>query len=153
MVSSNKTKPTSITVEDFLGGTSAQRFAEARVLIELMQGVTGEKPVMWGPSIIGFGSYHYKYASGHEGDAPIVGFSPRKANLVVYIVLGFDGMEGLLAALGRYTTGKSCLYLKRLADADPDVLRQMVETSVVRVRARFPVPMTTPKDSSAAAVD
>ena len=146
MVSSNKTKPTSITVEDFLGGTSAQRFAEARVLIELMQGVTGEKPVMWGPSIIGFGSYHYKYASGHEGDAPIVGFSPRKANLVVYIVLGFDGMEGLLAALGRYTTGKSCLYLKRLADADPDVLRQMVETSVVRVRARFPVPMTTSKD-------
>ncbi len=135
----NKTKPTRISVETFLDSvTDVGKRADALALIDLMRGVTGEKPVMWGPSIIGFGSYHYRYESGREGDSPIVGFSPRKSALVLYIVTGFRGAEPLLAKLGKHTTGKSCLYVKRLADVDPGILRQLVEQSVAAVRAKYP---------------
>ena len=96
-----------------------------------MTSVTGEPPVMWGSSIVGFGSYHYRNESGRTGDAPVAGFSPRKTNLVVYLVGGFeDRYPKLLERLGSHTTGKACLYLKRLADVDLDVLRQLVERSV-----------------------
>lgn len=134
----NKTKPTKVSVMAFLDSLpDAGRRADALVLIDMMQRATGEKPVMWGPSIIGFGSYHYRYDSGRECDSPVVGFSPRKAALVLYIVPGFTGAEPLLVKLGKHTTGKSCLYVKRLADVDPEILRQLVEQSVAAVRAKY----------------
>ncbi len=103
-----------------------------------MQEATGELPVMWGPSIIGFGSYRYKYESGREGDSPLVGFSPRKGALVLYIVTGFQGSDALLERHGKHTTGKSCLYIKKLADVDQLVLRQLVDNSVAAMRAKYP---------------
>jgi hypothetical protein len=137
-MSDNKTKPTAISVEAFLDSVpDAGKRADALVLIDMMQRATGEKPVMWGPSIIGFGSYHYRYDSGRDGDSPVVGFSPRKAALVLYIVTGFTGAEPLLAKLGKHTTGKSCLYIKRLADVDQRVLRRLVDQSVAAVRAKY----------------
>jgi len=124
--------PTSADVDAFLEAVpDANRRADANALLELMRSVTGEPPVMWGPSIVGFGSYHYRYESGRTGDAPLAGFSPRKANLVVYLVGGFeDRYPKLLEQLGPHTTGKACLYLKRLGDVDLDVLRQLVERSM-----------------------
>jgi hypothetical protein len=134
----NKTKPTGIGVRTFLDSVpDADKRADALTLIDMMQSATGEQPVMWGPSIIGFGSYHYRYASGREGDSPIVGFSPRNAALVLYIVTGFRGAEPLLARLGKHTTGKSCLYVRRLADVDLGILRQLVDQSVAAVRAKY----------------
>jgi hypothetical protein len=102
----------------------------------MMQSVTGEKPKMWGPSIIGFGSYHYTYESGREGDMPVVGFSPRKAATVVYGAIGFGEADGLLATLGKHTTGKGCLYIKKLADVDAKVLETLVTKAVAATRAR-----------------
>jgi len=103
-----------------------------------MQGATGEKPKMWGPSIVGFGSKHYTYDTGREGDMPLIGFSPRKAATVLYNMTGFSDFEGLLGKLGKYTTGKGCLYIKRLADVDQKVLEALVVKSVAATRARFP---------------
>jgi Domain of unknown function (DU1801) len=134
----NKTKATNVTVEAFLASVAdASKRADALALIDMMQTASNEKPRMWGPSIIGFGSYHYHYKSGREGDSPIVGFSPRKAALVIYIVTGFRGAEPLLAKLGKHSTGKSCLYVKRLADVDLPVLRKLIDHSVVAVRAKY----------------
>jgi Domain of unknown function (DU1801) len=123
--------PTPADVDAFIDAVPKEaRRSDARALCELMSSVTGEPPVMWGPSVVGFGSYHYRYESGRTGDAPVAGFSPRKANLVVYLVGGFeDRYAKLLDRLGPHTTGKACLYLKRLADVDLDVLRQLVERS------------------------
>src|ERR1700693_6365652 len=113
----NKTKPTKVSVVAFIGAlTDPARRADAKALVKLMQNATGERPKMWGPSIIGFGSYHYTYDSGREGDMPLAGFSPRKAATVVYGMTGSSDPEALLAKLGRHTTGKGCLYIKRLAD-------------------------------------
>ena len=124
--------PTSADVDAFIDEVpNEHRRSDARALCELMRSVTGEPPVMWGPSIVGFGSYHYRYESGRTGDAPLAGFSPRKANLVVYLVGGFeDRYPKLLDELGPHKTGKACLYLKRLRDVDLDVLRQLVERSM-----------------------
>ncbi len=133
----NKTQPTKLSVAAFIDGLTDQtRKADAKALVKLMQGATGEKPTMWGPSIIGFGSRHYKYDSGREGDTPVVGFSPRKAASVLYGVTGFGGSEALLAKLGKHTTGKGCLYVKKLADVDRKVLEEMVAQSVAASRAR-----------------
>jgi hypothetical protein len=133
----NKTKPTQLGVATFIDAlTDENRRADAKALVKLMQGATGENPKMWGPSIIGFGSYHYRYESGREGDMPLVGFSPRKAAAVLYGVMGFSGAEELLAKLGQHTTGKGCLYIKRLADVDPKVLQALVIKSVTAKRAR-----------------
>jgi len=99
----------------------------------LMQRVTGEKPVMWGDSIIGFGSYHYKYASGREGDWFLTGFAPRKQNLTLYIMSGFELYDELLGKLGKYKTGKSCLYINKLEDVDQDVLLELVKQSAEHV--------------------
>jgi hypothetical protein len=135
----NKTKPTRQNVAAFIDAlTDPTRRAEAKVLIKLMQKATGEKPKMWGPSIIGFGSYHYTYDSGREGDMPLIGFSPRKAATVLYNAAGFSGSEALLAKLGKHTTGKGCLYIKRLADADQKVLEALTVKSVAAMRARRP---------------
>ncbi len=124
--------PTPAAVDVFLDAVpDDRRRADAHTLVELMRSVTGEPPVMWGPSIVGFGSYHYRYESGRTGDAPLAAFSPRKANLVVYLVGGFeDRYARLLEQLGPHTTGKACLYLKRLDGVDLDALRQLVERSM-----------------------
>jgi len=131
----NKTKPTTLSVPAFLDACADERRADAKALAKLMQKVTGDKPTMWGPAIVGFGSYHYTYASGREGDAPIVGFSPRKAANVLYGAIGFGGAEGLLAKLGKHTTGKGCLYIKKLADVDVTVLETLLEKAVAATRA------------------
>ena len=135
----NKTKPTQLSVAAFIDALTDQtRRADAKALVKLMQSVTAEKPKMWGPSIIGFGSYHYKYDSGREGDMPIIGFSPRKAATVLYNVGGFSGSEALRAKLGKHTTGKGCLYIKKLAAVDQQVLETLVLKSVGAMRARHP---------------
>src|SRR5271156_535063 len=133
----NKTKPTTNSVPAFLDTcTDETRRTDARALAKLMQKVTGNEPAMWGPSIIGFDSYHYTYESGREGDMPIVGFSPRNAANVLYGTISFDGAEALLAKLGKHSTGKGCLYIKTLADVDMKVLEILVEKAVAATRAR-----------------
>ena len=135
----NKTKPTKLSVAAFIDALTDQTSrADAKALVKLMQSATGEKPKMWGPSIIGFGSYHYTYESGREGDAPLIGFSPRKAATVLYGATGCGDSEALLAKLGKHSTGKGCLYIKKLADVDPKVLADMVVKSVAAKRARYP---------------
>ena len=132
----NKTKPTEASVEEFLSSVpDDRRRADARTLLDLMRDVTGAEPRMWGPSIIGFGDYHYRYESGREGDWFLAGFSPRKANLVVYIMSGFPRHAELMAQLGKHRTGKSCLYINKLDDVDLDVLRELVRRSVDHVAA------------------
>ena len=133
----NKTRPTRENVAEFIDAlTDPARRADAKALIKLMQSATGEKPKMWGPSIVGFGSYHYTYDSGREGYMPLIGFSPRKAATVLYNMTGFSDSEALLAKLGKHTTGKGCLYIKRLADADQKVLEALTVKSVAAMRAR-----------------
>jgi hypothetical protein len=133
----NKTKPTAAGVAAFVDKLAepAKR-SDAEALIGLMKGATGEEPKMWGPSIIGFGTYHYKYESGREGDTVLVGFSPRKPAIVLYGVTGSEHAEALLAKLGKHTTGKGCLYIKKLSDVDHKVLGQLIVESVAAKRAR-----------------
>jgi Domain of unknown function (DU1801) len=133
----NKTKPTEISVSAFVNAIDDEsRRSDAKTLVKMMQGATGKKPKMWGAAIIGFGSYHYIYDSGREGDMPLVGFSPRKAATVLYLGLGAGGSEALLAKLGKHTTGKGCLYIKKLADVDQKVLQSLVAKSVTTMRAK-----------------
>ena len=130
----NKTKATNISVSGFIDGLSDEsKRADARALVKLLQNAAGEKPKMWGPSIIGFGSYHYTYDSGREGDMPVVAFSPRKAATVLY---GLSEAEALLPKLGKHTRGKGCLYIKKLADVDQKVLEAMVVKSIAARRVR-----------------
>jgi len=127
----NKTKPTKLSVSAFIEAiTDQSRRADARALVKLMQKAAGEKPKMWGPSIIGFGSYHYTYDSGREGDMPVIAISPRKAASVLYGMTGFSGSDALLAKLGKHTKGKGCLYIKKLADVDQKVLETMAAKAV-----------------------
>lgn len=131
----NKTKPTQQSVAAFIDALAdpAKR-ADAKTLVKLMQSASGEKAKMWGPSIIGFGSCHYKYDSGREGDMPLIGFSPRKAATVLYNMAAFSDAEA--RTLGKHTKGKGCLYIKRLADVDRRVLDALVVKSVAAMRAR-----------------
>ena len=123
----NKTQPTEASVAKFIETiTDETRRADAKALVKMMQGASGEKPAMWGPAIVGFGSYHYTYDTGREGDMPIIGFSPRKAASVLYGAIGFSGAEALLAKLGKHSTGKGCLYIKKLSDVDQKVLQAMM---------------------------
>jgi len=128
-------RPTGASVAGFLDRVPGERGREdARRLCAMMQEITGEPPVMWGPSIIGFGSYHYRYATGHEGDSPLASFAPRGQRLVIYLVGEFaERHQSVLARLGPHQTGKGCLYLKRLDDVDHDALRELIDRSV-RVR-------------------
>src|SRR5580658_7350965 len=131
----NKTKPTELSVAAFIEAlTDETKRADAKALVKLMQSATGEKPKMWGPSIIGFGTYHYKYESGREGDMPLVGFSPRKPATVLYGLRGAGDADKLLAKLGKHTTGKGCVYVKKLADVDAKVLESLVTKSVAAAR-------------------
>ncbi len=124
-------------VDAFLDGVeNPRRREDARRLLALMRDVTGEPPSMWGTSIVGFGSYHYRYASGREGDWPVVGFAPRKQNLVLYIMPGFGRYEDLLAKLGKHRTGKSCLYVNKLDDVDPQILEELIRESVAEMGRR-----------------
>jgi hypothetical protein len=130
-----KTQKTKQSVTKFLAGIEhEQRRKDCRAVVKLMREVTGEKPAMWGPSIIGFGSYHYKYASGREGDWFLAGVSPRKQNLSIYVMPGLDGHAALLKKLGKHKTGKACLYVNTLEDIDLGVLRKLIETGVERLR-------------------
>lgn len=131
-----KTTPTNISPADFLATVEDEKKrADAEQILQMMQEITNEPPVMWGPSIIGFGSYHYKYASGREGDWMLTGFSPRKTALTVYLMGGVERNEELLAKLGKYKNGKSCLYIKRLSDVDLEVLRDLITVSVQQAAA------------------
>lgn len=126
-----KTKPTKDSVKDFLGKVADEkRRQDCRVILDLMSDVTQAKPEMWGPSIIGFGRYRYKYESGREGESMITGFSPRKSDLTLYIMGGFEALPDLMKRLGKHRTGKACLYIKRLDDVDLSVLRELVAKSV-----------------------
>lgn len=143
MAQQNKTQPTQADVEAFLGDLQpASRQADARDLCALLAKVSDRRPKMWGPSIVGFGQYHYRYESGREGDAPCIGFSPRKAALTLYLmgIYADRGMasEPLLARLGRFTTGKGCLYIKRLSDVDLEVLEALAARSLAYVRRTYP---------------
>lgn len=134
-----KTRPTDARVEAFIDAVDHPRRREdARTLLQLMRRVTGEEPVMWGPSIVGYGSYHYRYASGQEADWPIAGFSPRKQNLSIYIMTGFEESDELLSRLGKHKTGKSCLYVNKLADVDLEMLESLVRASVAAMKRRYP---------------
>jgi hypothetical protein len=131
----NKTKPTAINVAAYIAAlTDEIRRADALALVKLMQSATGEEPKMWGPSIIGFGSYHYTYDSGREGDMPLVGFSPRKPATVLYGMRGAANAEALLARLGKHTSGKGCVYIKKLSDVDQKVLSELIVKSVAASR-------------------
>src|SRR5262249_33978413 len=127
-----KTLPTAVSVDAFLHGVAdAQQREDSYRLLALMQEITGEPPRMWGPSIVGFGQYHYVYASGHEGDSCLAGFAPRKNTLVIYLCAGLDQRSAsLLKKLGKAKGSKGCLYIKKLADVDLAVLREMIEANV-----------------------
>ncbi len=130
-----KTKKNRASVQQFLAGVeNEKRRKDARAVLKLMREVTGEKPAMWGPSIVGFGSYHYRYESGREGDWMLTGFSPRKQALTLYIMGGFPRHDALMKKLGKYRTGKSCLYVNKLEDIDLEVLRELVADSVAYMR-------------------
>lgn len=136
----NKTKPSEIDPKAFIVTVEpAKKQADAEVLLDFFSRVTGLKPKMWGPSIIGYGRYHYKYESGREGDFMLTGFSPRKQNLTLYIMPGyrFGEMQEKLARLGKHKLGKSCLYINKLADVDMDVLEEIVIEGVDYMRGKY----------------
>lgn len=134
----NKTRPTGKSPADFIEAVEPDwKREDAKTVCALMERLSGEKPKMWGPSIIGFGQYHYKYESGREGDFLLTGFSPRKTALTLYIMGGFPRHEEIMARLGTYKTGKSCLYVKRLSDIDMDVLAELVTASLAYMRETY----------------
>lgn len=135
----NKTTYTDADVMEFILSTvdSEQKRKDSLTLIELLQAWSGEKPRMWGPSIIGFGNYHYKYASGHEGDAPILGFSPRKSAISLYVFSDTEKSRQLLTQLGKYKMGKACIYIKKLSDIQIPVLQQLCEESVAFISEHY----------------
>lgn len=134
----NKTKVTKKSVHAFLNSIDdKQKRADAKTIMKMMQEVTKEKPTMWGSNMVGFGTYHYTYASGREGDYMLTGFSPRAQALTLYIMPGFSKYDGLMKKLGKYKTGKSCLYIKKLEDVDQKVLKQLVKQSVVSMKKKY----------------
>lgn len=134
-----KTQANDASVEDFLAAVpNARRREDSGKVLDLMLEVTGEPARMWGDSIVGFGTYHYRYKSGREGDWPRTGFSPRKQYLAIYIMPGFDEYEALLSRLGKHRTSVSCLYINKLADVDMDVLREIVAGSYEEMARRYP---------------
>jgi hypothetical protein len=133
-----KTKETGASVEAFIASVANEtRRADARTLLAMMKRVTGEKPKMWGPSIVGFGRYRYRYESGHEGEMCMAGFSPRASSLVVYVMPGFSKYEPLLAKLGKHKRGESCLYVNKLADIDLPTLQEIIAVGVAEMRRRY----------------
>jgi hypothetical protein len=134
----NKTQPTSASTVSFINSIEdPQKRADCRKIAAMMRAATGARAKMWGANIVGFGRYHYKYASGREGDFMLTGFSPRKQALTVYIMPGFSNFTALLSQLGNYKTGKSCLYIKRLSDVDESVLKRLINASVKAMRRKY----------------
>ena len=136
----NKTVQTNASVDEFIASIiHPTRRQDAAVLVDLFSKVTGYAPKMWGDSIVGFGQYHYRYATGREGDFLATGFSPRKSNLSIYIMPGYDDFSDILQNLGKHKLGKSCLYLNKLADIDLDVLAQLITVGLERLDQIWPV--------------
>ena len=134
-----KTKPTTACVADFIASVdNPQMRADCKKIAAMMRRATGKRAKMWGPSIIGYGSYHYKYASGQEGDWMITGYSPRKQAITLYIMPGFSNYDALMKKLGKHKTGKSCLYINKLADVDEGVLETLITKSVEHMRKTYP---------------
>lgn len=134
-----KTQQTDASVEDFLNSIhDEKKRQDSFTILELMREVTQTEPKLWGASLVGFGRYHYRYASGHAGDSFLTGFSPRKQNLTLYIMAGFDQYAELLAKLGKYKTGKACLYIKKIEDVDLEVLKELIERSVEHMARTYP---------------
>ena len=134
-----KTKVSDASVDDFLNTVQDERVrADCRAIAAMMEKAAGAPPKMWGANIVGFGSYHYTYASGRTGDWPLIGFAPRKTNITLYIMAGFEQYDALLAKLGKHSTGKSCLYIKRLFDVHLPTLKKLVEASVKHMKKTNP---------------
>ena len=135
----NKIQATEQNVEEFIESfaNTDQKKKDSFELIKIMKEVTGFEPKMWGPTIIGFGSYHYKYASGHEGDAPLVGFSPRKAEISLYVFTGVEQHEHLLENLGKFRKGKSCIYIKKLENIDQEELKKLMRETIQFVKEKY----------------
>jgi hypothetical protein len=140
MPTPNKTTATTASVQAFIDKHPKEQMRDdSRVLMAMMQKLTGEEPHMYGPSIVGFGTYHYTYASGHSGSAPLAAFSPRKPELVIYLLPGlFESEPEMLAKLGKHKVSKACLYVKKLDDIDLKVLKSMVKKSIVATRKAYP---------------
>jgi len=138
-MSKNKTAETNKNVIDFINefADTEQKRADSFELLDLMKNISGYEARMWGPSIIGFGSYHYKYASGHEGDAPLIGFSPRKAAISLYVYTGLREHEHLLSGLGKIKMGKVCIYIKRLSDIDKQKLKVIMKETIKFVQSKY----------------
>ncbi len=135
----NKTRPSKQSVTEFINSIDDKdRRADVRKIAAMMRKATGKNAQMWGANIVGYGEYHYKYASGREGDFMITGFSPRKQSLSIYIMPGFENFEGLMKKLGKYKTGKSCLYINRLSDVDEKVLQKLITDSVRLMHKQYP---------------
>jgi len=141
MATKNKTAETNVNVIDFINTfvDKEEKKQDSFRLIELMQKWSGSEPKMWGPTIIGFGSYHYKYASGHEGDAPLIGFSPRKAEFSLYVTFPGIGDESLLLNLGKYKMGKACIYFKKLTDIDLNILEKMCDETIKYLKEHYKI--------------
>jgi hypothetical protein len=138
-VAGQKTKPTRVSAASHIAAIkNGEQRKDAQALVALMRRVTGQKPKLWGPSIVGFGSFHYKYASGHEGDTALAAFAVRGRELVVYTAEEFEGRDDLLAKLGKHRTGKVCVYIRHLADIDRKVLEKLVARSIADTKRRYP---------------
>jgi hypothetical protein len=138
-VAEPKTRKTTASVEDFLNGVADERKRQdCFVLVDLMREITGSEPSMWGDSIVGFGGYRQTYSNGKEYEWPVIGFSPRKQSLTLYIMSGFEQEDELLGRLGKHTTSKACLYIKRLSDVDMTALRELIELSVAHMAQQYP---------------
>lgn len=134
-----KTKSTDNSVVEFIESVENEKKREdAYKLLKIFEETTGYEAKMWGPSIIGFGTYHYKYASGHEGDAPLAGFSPRKAKISLYFSPDLPNRDELLSRFGKFTTGKSCVYINKLADVDENVLKEFIQSDIQYVQNKYP---------------
>jgi hypothetical protein len=134
----NKTLPTGAAVADYLAAiASPERRADCEALGALMQAVTGEPPVMWGTAIVGFGRYHYRYASGREGECCLIGYASRKADISIYTNVGFEGLDADLLALGKHKVSGSCLHIQRMADIDPVVLQHLLQAVVAALKTRY----------------
>ena len=135
----NKTKQTKVSVDKFINAIKDEKVRnDCYTIIKLMKSITKEEPRMWGASIIGFGTYHYKYASGREGDMCITGFSPRKQNITIYLMPSIEKQKTLLEKLGKYKTSKVCLYIKSLKDVDVKILKEMIANSVKEMKKMYP---------------
>jgi len=140
----NKTTETTNSVIDYVNAVENERQRnDSFQLLEIMQDISGHEPKMWGPSIIGFGSYHYRYNSGHEGDAPLIGFSPRKAATSLYVFTGLEQHQHLLDGLGKYKMGKACIYIKKLSDINEQNLRTVMEETINFLKLKYSVEQPT----------